>query len=686
MAYDLQARFHALRTATSDTTPTSPTTQPLLNRDNGDTGSIRQGQDKGTDVIAHGDLSSNYPALIRSAGPIADWFTFGESGNHASTPPINVPAAASNEDLLSYQIDRPLHQSRYRELSPLETFLQDRRPSVSFHPQVTLESGHHHGLEEPLPKFEIDTGRSSSSTLQELSKPSPRSPLSRAFSHTESISYDPYPRLSYPGQIQSAQPPSTSGSPRNQSRYPLLSSGLFSLPRDKRQTHLERNASLTTASTASSIPSETRTPSDSAMDCLISPISSFSLFPDQESLDDSRTWAMVQRRDSAPRAKSFSFNRRDSVRQSQRQSSRRSTASSMSPATAFLSKFARDDAVAEPDDEGREVGEYVLGRKIGYGGFSVVKEAYTIDGSERVCRAVKIVRKQVIGKEDIENEQFQADFEREVGLWRCLSHRHVLSLIAVHVTDFATYCFTKLSEGGTLFDLVRANRQGLSRDLARRYTYQLASAIRYLHEDMRIVHRDIKLENCLIDLSSPDAAAEGGNLLLCDFGLAEFITEENSQDPPNPYQIAAEESAASNVGGSESSMCIAGSLEYASPELLLSRHGFLSRSVDVWAFGVVVYALLVGNLPFQHAFQPRVQMMILAGEWDHDALRRVARAMETESDVVELVHGCLEMDSANRWTIGHVLDSRWLNGCQEMLEEINESNGSYDVRYPTARR
>ena len=672
MAYDLQARFHAFRTATPDSPPTSPTTKTSFARDNEVTGSIGQEQNGGTDNIGHGDLSSDYSALIRSADPDAAWLAFGEHGNHASTPPINVPATASNEELRSYQISGPLHQSRYHELSPLEAaFQQNRRPSISFHPQVTLESGQHRPLEEPLPRLDLDTRRRNRSIIQGLSKPTRRSPLSRALSDIESINHDPYARQRFNGQIQPNRPRSTNSSPANGSRYPLLSSAVYGLERDKGQTELEQATSLTTASTASSVPSEIRTPVDSAMECLVAPMSSFSPFHHPKALDNSGMWPILPRRESAPRAKSFSFSRRDSVRQSQRQSSRRSI-SSMSPATAFLSKFARDDVVAEPDDEGQEVGEYVLGRKIGYGGFSVVKEAFTIEGDERVCRAVKIVRKHVTGKEDMENEQFQAEFEREVGLWRCLAHHHVLPLIAVHVTNFATYCFTQLSRGGTLFDLVRANRQGLNRELARRYTYQLASAIRYLHEDMRIVHRDIKLENCLIDLSDPNATAQGGNLLLCDFGLAEFVTEEDNQNSPDPYQHAIDGPAPRNLGGSESRTGIAGSLQYASPELILSPAGFLSRVVDMWAFGVVVHALLVGDLPFQHVFQPRVQMMILAGEWDKDALRKAAQTMGTESEVVELVHGCLDMDSESRWVISQVLDSRWLNGCQEMLEEISE--------------
>ena len=377
---------------------------------------------------------------------------------------------------------------------------------------------------------------------------------------------------------------------------------------------------------------------------------------------------------SGSRAKSFTFEKPGGIRQARRQSSRRSTsAASMSPASAYLLKWAREDFPPAPDDEGQEVGDYVLGRQIGWGGFSVVKEAFTIEGKERLRRAVKIVRREVPGKADMENERLQAEFEHEVGLWRCLSHRHILPLIAVYVSDYATFCFMQLNTGGTLYDLIRSNRQGLQRDLARRYAYQLASAVRYLHEDVRVVHRDIKLENCLIDLSCPSAAAEGGNILLCDFGLAEFVTSDNRSNSPDPYERATDRQEPRNIGPSDTSTSIAGSLQYASPELIMSPAGLLSTAVDMWAFGVVVYALLVGDLPFQHVLQPRVQMMILAGEWNRDVLRRAKGSTTTDDEGAELVIGCLEMQVEDRWSIAQVLESRWLNGCQEMLEEISES-------------
>lgn len=671
MAYHVQARFYSLQPATSESTPTLPTSQVLPSRDNDDNCAIRQAQGEGTDDIRRDETSNNYPLSKRAADVATRWPALVDNGNHASTPPIDVPANSSN-DSLAFAANIPIHDSHYHERSPLEAFLQNRRTSITFNPQVTLDSGRYHRLEDPLPRLEIDTKQRRRSILQELSRHPPRSPLSRSFSDTIGVNHSSFAANNLNAQIEEDRQEFKTRPPGNHRHYSLLKSAEFGPANAKDLKDLEQGVSLASASTASLLQSEIQTPPDASMDCLVSSISSFSPFHHPTSLDESSTWPVLQRQGSAHRAKSYSFNRKELGRQGRRQSSRRSSAASMSPATAFLNKFAREEAVAEPDAEGQLVGEYVLGSTIGFGGFSVVKKAFTIEDDERICRAVKIVRKHVEGKEDIENEQFQAEFEREIGLWRCLAHRHVLSLIAVHVTNFATFCFAEFSSGGTLFDLVRANRKGLGAEVTRRYSFQLASAIRYLHEDMRIVHRDIKLENCLVDFSEPGSVAEGGNILLCDFGLAEFVVDENTRDSPDSYGTRLERSTPRELGGSENGTTITGTLQYASPELILGPPGFLSRVVDVWALGVVIYALIVGDLPFQHPLPARVRMMILAGEWNQEALLQAARAMDRESEVTELINGCFDMNTVNRWKIGNVLYSRWLNGCEAMLEEITE--------------
>ena len=393
----------------------------------------------------------------------------------------------------------------------------------------------------------------------------------------------------------------------------------------------------------------------------------------------------------------------------------------------------------EPDDEGQEIGdhsEYIIGRQVGFGGFSVVKEAFTIENGEKVARAVKIVKKRVSGKTESQNDEFQSAFEHEVSIWRFLQHRYILPLIAVYDSPFATFCVTKLNIGGTLFDLVRERRRaadrsrsqssesqsqsplprkssgsygfpaegttllrGIPQHLARRYSYQLASAIRYLHEDVRVVHRDIKLENCLLDMSGPRAMEDGGNVVLCDFGMADFIASEirstpspcmspSPSPPPVEHKIrtkaapsvkspkSVNKSAASfpnesNGTSSEIATAVTGSLAYAAPETLSSTTPIFSPTVDIWAFGVVLYALSTGNLPFSHPFEPRLVTAILKGVFDIEILQKAGMAQ----DATSRIEACLDADTERRPSIGEVLECSWYRGCNDESEvEVEESS------------
>ncbi|KAF2453660.1 kinase-like domain-containing protein [Lineolata rhizophorae] len=486
---------------------------------------------------------------------------------------------------------------------------------------------------------------------------------------------------------------------KGEMRHPFLQSTVDELAKDQHMGDYDRISSLTSGTTASPIMEEVRTPLEPTSEYMLSPVAATSPmdFPSQPT-----PWS--ERRTGSQRSRSYRSEKSGggSMRRASRRSTRSGTNTSVSPASAFLSQWSKEEAAApEPDDEGQEIGdhsEYIIGRQIGFGGFSVVKEVLTIEDNVKVQRAVKIVRKVVSGKTERENEKIQAEFEHEVSIWRFLKHRYILPLIAVYDSPFATFCITQLNVGGTLFDLVRKNRKeskrGLPAPLARRYTYQLASAIRYLHEDVRVVHRDIKLENCLLDMSGPSAATEGGNVLLCDFGMADFITNEHRQEEsPEPYVQLAQEQVDlhsrpplstlhhqpaspelalhnANIGPSRTSTSVlpGGSLQYAAPELIDAPVALYSPAVDMWAYGVVCYALLAGELPFQHPFEPRLVMMILAGEWNEEALEKAPAVVGFSYDPIELVRGCLEMDPEKRLTVGGVLESKWLAGCKELYE------------------
>ncbi|WPG99785.1 Hypothetical protein R9X50_00260400 [Acrodontium crateriforme] len=372
-----------------------------------------------------------------------------------------------------------------------------------------------------------------------------------------------------------------------------------------------------------------------------------------------------------------------------RRSSRRSTSQnpSPSPAHAFLASWAasREDSYSgsnpepKPDDEGQAIGmnnEYIIGPTINHGGFGVVKEVHTIgEHGHRTVRAVKIVRKAISGKSEIENDQVQQQLEHEVSVWRYLKHRHILELHAVYDTDFATFCVMDLNIGGTLFDMVRRSRadanendgrKGLQPKLAKSYAFQLACALRYLHEDIRVCHRDIKLENCLVNMSQ-DASTGGGVLRLCDFGLSDFLHHDQGLDDMSPEgAVHMSPTQETDVDPVLTTSSVIGTLEYASPRGLSVHHKLFETAGDVWAFGVIVYALCTGELPFRHHMPAKTVELIMQAEYDHEALRQAAAGSDA---VIDLVKGCLERDVDLRLTIGEVLRSPWFEGCREDDDE-----------------
>ncbi|KKZ61678.1 hypothetical protein EMCG_03787 [[Emmonsia] crescens] len=561
---------------------------------------------------------------------------------HIPTPPIPVPCPedhhyrAGATDDLEYN-----HNPRYIQPSPLEQFARNDQPSISHNPDYSvdysLDAGSRDQLENPAinPKHGVDLSVNS---------------------------------LSHQNRDSGT---STNAFPIASSRRDFFSTSVESCGGDARPGG-ERPTSLTSLSTASPVTDEVRTPPEATRDIFLSPFSASPRVYRPASLDDAGAWSNPAPQPFGSRAKSYTLGRDGSLRHNICQDSGRSTNSSgKSPASNFLSLWSRDEIPSKPDDEGQVVGtDYVIGKQIGFGGFSTVKEAFKVNGEGGPERsAVKIVKKHLAGQSERENDQVQAEFDHEVRIWRYLNHPHILPLEAVYDTDYATFCFTRLTTKGTLFDLVRRHRQGLEINVAQKYAYQLASAIRYLHEDARVVHRDIKLENCLLDASVSKEHGDVAQLILCDFGMAEWMTSENDGgSSPDPYDNAADRPPPKAIGPSDTSTSVAGSLEYASPELLSSTEGLLDPVVDIWAFGVVVFALVVGSRPFQDSFKPRIKQNIMRGRWDRTCVLKGHGDLQDRQDALELIQGCLEMDPMRRWTIREVLQCHWFQGCSDSTD------------------
>lgn len=523
---------------------------------------------------------------------------------------------------------------------------RQRTTSISFDNEVRLDNGDTVALEVPVPK---SISRSAHS----------HTPDSGSYSDQEYLEMPIHQRRSLQHRV---------GIPR----YPLLQTTVDSLADDPE--YRDQVASLTSDNTASPPLDEARTPLETPSEYALSPLTATSPveFP-----------GFSPRRNGPTRVRSYrsEIGENGSLQRTSRRSSNRSgrSLSSMSPAASFLARYKPSEVPikpSEPDDEGQGIGynsEYIIGKQIGYGGFSIVKEVTSMEGGKPVVNAVKIVRKQQQQKSEFENEQIQTQFDHEVEIWRFLRHPYILPLLRVYTTEFATFCITKLNKGGTLFDLVRDTRRnkkaGLPMHLVKRYACQLASSLRYLHNDVQVVHRDVKLENCLVDMTVPNADTDGGDLLLCDFGMADFIVSDQ-RDGPEPHSIGNNQ----NIGPADTSTSVAGSLQYAAPELFNSSGSVFSASADIWAYGVVLYALVTASLPFNEGIDIKTTEKIREGRWDEDAVRNAESVKDGGvDDALALLRGCLNLDVEKRWTIHDILNCTWLRDYGQRFEDVSRS-------------
>lgn len=228
-------------------------------------------------------------------------------------------------------------------------------------------------------------------------------------------------------------------------------------------------------------------------------------------------------------------------------------------------------------------GEYILGQTLGEGEFGKVKLGWKKDGSVQV--AIKLIRLEALGA----NPSRLPKIHREINILRELSHPNIVRLHEMVETKTVIGIILEYASGGELFDYI-LNQRYLKDTSARRLFAQLVSGVGYLHKK-GIVHRDLKLENLLLDRNR--------NIIITDFGFANTFDPRDEISEEIEYNLSNRdyvkkmglEKIQNGTRKGDLMQTSCGSPCYAAPELVVTDSLYTGRKVDVWSCGVILVSL-----------------------------------------------------------------------------------------------
>ncbi|XP_020234468.1 serine/threonine-protein kinase SRK2I [Cajanus cajan] len=273
---------------------------------------------------------------------------------------------------------------------------------------------------------------------------------------------------------------------------------------------------------------------------------------------------------------------------------------------------------------------YDLVRDIGSGNFGVARLMQDKQTKELV--AVKYIER---------GDKIDENVKREIINHRSLRHPNIVRFKEVILTPTHLAIVMEYASGGELFARI-CNAGRFTEDEARFFFQQLISGVSYCHA-MQVCHRDLKLENTLLD-GSP-----APRLKICDFGYSK-----------------------SSVLHSQPKSTV-GTPAYIAPEVLLKQE-YDGKIADVWSCGVTLYVMLVGAYPFEDPNEPKDF---------RKTIQRILSVQYSIPDCVQISQECRHLisrifvfDPAERITMSEIWNHEWFlkNLPADLMDEKIMSN------------
>ncbi|XP_046821505.1 serine/threonine-protein kinase MARK2-like isoform X12 [Vespa crabro] len=261
------------------------------------------------------------------------------------------------------------------------------------------------------------------------------------------------------------------------------------------------------------------------------------------------------------------------------------------------------------------IGKYKLLKTIGKGNFAKVKLAKHVPTGKEV--AIKIIDKTQLNPGSLQK------LFREVRIMKMLDHPNIVKLFQVIETEKTLYLVMEYASGGEVFDYLVLHGRMKEKE-ARAKFRQIVSAVQYCHQK-KIIHRDLKAENLLLDSEM--------NIKIADFGFSNEFTPGNKLD----------------------TFC--GSPPYAAPELFQGKK-YDGPEVDVWSLGVILYTLVSGSLPFDGSTLRELRERVLRGKY------RIPFYMSTDCE--NLLKKFLVLNPTKRASLEvrgdkNIMKDKWMN-------------------------
>ncbi|XP_050342412.1 uncharacterized protein LOC126768424 isoform X3 [Nymphalis io] len=262
-------------------------------------------------------------------------------------------------------------------------------------------------------------------------------------------------------------------------------------------------------------------------------------------------------------------------------------------------------------------------RKLGQGTYGKVQLGINKKTGQEV--AIKTIKKC-----KIETEADLIRIRREVQIMSSVRHPNIVHIYEVFENSEKMILVMEYCSGGELYDYL-SQKKVLEEDEARRLFRQIATAVYYCHIH-KICHRDLKLENVLLD--------DTGSAKIADFGLSNVFKESSLL----------------------STFC--GSPLYASPEIVKGTP-YIGPEVDCWSLGVLLYTLVYGAMPFDGSNFKRLVRQISNGDYYEP---------KNPSTASPLIRDMLTVDPLKRADIVYICDHPWVNtGCETSCLEMSEA-------------